>query len=196
MLTIRRFAPFAAAVLLAGCSTYDLEADRNSAYSVNLTKGAAAEIDHPAYDPEVKGYWLVGTDATLQFTLVKDAEIPEQFCFMLRTKPDASTAKPSEIDVFKILTPQYRVVTKFNPAKPAPVDILTYKGDVLVKSDDTGKYIRFERVGERVKVILTKECLRSVVGADAAISWTDYPPSKKSSNNRSPAEAEGWRRVL
>lgn len=181
--------------LVSGCADSGPET-KDAPFAVRLTKGAAAEIDRPGYDPKLGGYWLVGRDAVMEFSRVEGATTPEEFTLMLRTKPDASEKNPSELDLFKIIAPRYRVVTKFNPANPAPVDVLTYRGDVLVKSDNSGKYIRFERVGERVKVTLTKACLDSLVGSDAAISWADYPKDKKSSDNRSPAESEGWRRVM
>ena len=181
--------------LLTGCSSFKLDDGQNAAYAVNLGKGASTEIDHTSFDPKLPGYWLVGSEATIQFTGIKGSEIPETFCLMLRTKPDASAKKPSELDLFKIITSRYRIVTKYTPGTPAPVDILSYQGDVLVKTDNTGKYIRIESRGEFIKVTLTRECLTQLIAGDAAISWADYPQSKKPAA-RTPAEAEGWRRVL
>ena len=184
----RTFAPAAFALALlafSGCSAANSGPDAGPAYGVNIVKGCAGEIDHLNYDPALPGFWLVGSDATIQVSRVKDSESPKTFRFMLRTKPDATETKPSEIDVLRILTPNYRLVTKFNPTKIEPVDIFSYteKKDggaaVLVKTDSTGKYIAFERVGERIKVTLTAEAL-AILGPDMAISLDRPAPQEKS----------------
>lgn len=185
----------------AGVSHDETDDPNEAAYGVNMVRGCAVELDHPTYDPALPGYWLVGNNATIQISHLKGRKRPKHFSFMLRTKPDASSAKPSEIDIFKILTPRYRIVTKFSPNKPAPVDILAYTEKkegteiVLVKTDSTGKYLVFDRVGEHIKVTLTEDGM-NLIGEDAAITWVDLPPGKKNDGEHSAAEAEGWRKVI
>lgn len=186
---LRTTAALLGVALLAGCTTPQ-KTEKTAAYAVNLA-GGTAEIDHPGYDPELGGYWIVGYSVTMKFMQVRNQPIPESFSFMLRTKPDASLGRPSQLDYFKIIS-KYNVVTRFNDGTLAPVDILTLKGDILVKTDTTGKYIRFERVGERIKVTLTKECLTQLIDTDAVISWSD----KQTAPKRSANESESWRRVL
>lgn len=199
---------FACAALVAlpvfsGCtnSTSQSTDESDPAYAANIVRGCAVELEHQYYDPSLPGYWLVGNDATLQISRMDGVKTPKAFSFMLRTKADATVTKPSEIDIFKILTANYRIVTKFNPNNTAPVDILAYTDKkegtevVLVKTDTTGKYLTFERVGERIKVTLT-EAGMNLIGEGAAISWVDLPPGKKSSSDHSAAESEGWRRVI
>lgn len=193
----------AALPVFSGCteSLQDSADSSEPAYGANMVRGCAVELEHPFYDPTLPGYWLVGNNATLQISHLRGVQRPKTFSFMVRTKADATLAKPSEIDIFKVLTPSYRIVTKFNPNKTAPVDILAYTEKkegtevVLVKTDSTGKYIAFERVGERIKVTLT-EAGMNLIGEDATISWTDLPPGKKSESEHSAAESEGWRRVV
>lgn len=64
-----------------------------------------------------------------------------------------------------------------------------------MKSDESGRYIRFERIGEYVKVTFTAEGM-NLIGDIATISWKELPADKKSDSDHSAAEAEGWRRVL
>ncbi len=189
--------------VFSGCagSSYADADPADAAYAVNMTRGCAVELEHPYYDASLPGYWLVGSNATIQISHLKGVERPATFSFMVRTKPDATLANPSEIDIFKILTPKYRIVTKFNAKKAAPVDILAYTEKkegtevVLVKTDSTGKYLTFERVGERIKVTLTAEGM-SLIGEDATMSWVELPPGKKSESEHSAAESEGWRKVI
>jgi hypothetical protein len=201
--TLAALALAAVLPVLSGCTHAAVDSTDTSepAYGANMVRGCAVELEHPYYDPELPGYWLVGNNATLQISHLKGVTRPKTFSFMLRTKPDATLAKPSELDIFKILTSNYRIVTKFNPNKTAPVDILAYTEKkegtevVLVKTDTTGKYVTFERVGERIKVTLTEEGM-NLIGEDAAISWVDLPPGKKSESEHSAAESEGWRKVI
>ncbi len=182
----RLFAATAAAatLFLAACSTQEGKPSERSAYALTIAKGAAPELDRRAFDPNLPGYWLVGREATIQLSRIQDEPLTKTFSLMLRTKPDATAAKPSEIDVLRISTPNYRIVTKFNPDKVAPVDIMAYSEKkegtefVVVKTDTTGRYLAFERVGEHVKVTFTAEAM-SILGDDFVMTWEDRQPGRK-----------------
>lgn len=194
-------AGLAAPAVFTGCTEKTAAQSAEMYYQVRLVRTAAVELEHPSYDATLPGYWLVGNDSIVQMARVKNVTQPKEFSFMLRTKAAATRDNPSEIDIFRVLTPTYRIVSKFNPKKTAPVDILSYKEKkegtevVLVKSDESGRYLRFERVGEYVKVTFTTEGM-NLIGDIATISWKELPESKKSDSDHSAAEAEGWRRVL
>ena len=197
---------FACAALVAlpvfsGCNSEGTAASPEMYFQMRAVRTVANELDHPGYDASLPGYWLVGNDSIVQLIHPKDVKRPKQFCFMIRTKPTASAENPTDIDIFRIVTERYIIVSKFDPKQTAPVDILsrTEKKEgtevVMMKSDTTGRYLRFERVGEYVKVTITEEGL-GVVGDLATVSWRELPPGKKSDSAHSAAEAEGWRRVL
>lgn len=184
----------AATLVVTGCAFEPYKDEKSapgsSPYIIELTKGVAGEIGNQSYDPALGGYWLVsGTEATISMSLAKGCKVPGQFSFMLRTSPAASDAAPSELNLFKVLSPRYRIVTKFNPGKAAPVDIITPDGDVLVETDSTGKYIRFERVGKYVKVTFTQACLRDLMAPDAVVTWSGRKAD-------APKPVETWRRVV
>ena len=194
-------AGLAALPTFTGCTEKTEEKSAEMYYQVRLVRTAAVELEHPSYDPTLPGYWLVGNDSIVQMARVKGVTQPKEFSFMLRTKAAATRELPSELDIFRVLTPTHRIVSKFNPKKIAPVDILSYREKkegtevVLVKSDESARYIRFERVGEYVKVTFTTEGM-NLIGDIVTISWKELPPGKKSDSDHSAAEAEGWRRVL
>lgn len=188
----------AAALLLAGCKTGDSKPSDRSAFAVVIKKGGAPELEHRAFDPSLPGYWLVseyGAESVIQLSRIKDEPLTKTFTLMLRTKPDASETKPSELDVFRVTSGAYSILTRFNSEKTAPVYISAIGGKeaVLVKSDTEGRYIRFERVDERVKVTFTSEVL-SILGDDFVVKWLDVDPSRKNDDAKA-AEIDA-RRVL
>lgn len=187
-------------LLLCGCSTLEKKTP-GPAYAVSIVKGAATELDHRVFDASLPGYWLVGAAGTIQVSRVNDEPLPKTFSFMLRTRPDATPEAPSRIATLRITSPLYRVVTKFNPGAPAPVDIMAYSEKktvtefVLVKTDSTGKYIAFEQAGAHVKVTLTTE-LMAVLGDDFVLTWEDAPDGTKSDSAKAVSAEAAERRIL
>ena len=170
--------PCFALLALAGCGSEP--AAPVSPYDVFLVRGCATDIEHETYDPGLPGFWLVGTEATTQVSLAKDAVIPDEFVFMLRTRATATKENPTRLAVVKFQTPRYWIFTSFDAKGTAPVDIISYQQKkegteiVPVESDKAGRFIRFEQVGERVKVTLTGKGL-ALLGRDFTLSWSETP---------------------